>query len=53
MKYCALEQNGLSLRPGACASCVAISIYILFTMMVFCDMKQRIFSPKDFNDDDQ
>ena len=52
MTNCALDQNGLTLRPGACAACVAMLIYILFTMTPFCDMKQGFFSPKDFSNDD-
>ena len=52
MTYCALDQNGLTLRPGVCVPCVAISISIVFTMTVFCDMEQGLFSPNDFNEDD-
>ena len=35
MTYCALDRNGLGLRPGAYAGCVATSLFRLHAVLFF------------------
>ena len=43
MTYCALDRNGLGLRPGAYAGCVASSLFRLHAVLFFSSSCFNVF----------